>query len=220
MSTPPAPQIERRKQSRRSVDRPDDLLNKTFSTPLFHSFLEQMTDGVLLLDKETRTIYATPSIVQLIKRPDTPLVLLPKFTLTNPNLAAQFSAFVNQKNQTADSLVIRLEDKINGLLLLNCFQFQNSDEPGLRIARYVVTLRYANSFNSHQWQLFKKQYHLTPAEVRLCSSLADGLTLNHYCRIWKVAVSTARSQLHTVFGKTFTRRQSDLLRLIFLFSRT
>jgi DNA-binding CsgD family transcriptional regulator len=66
---------------------------------------------------------------------------------------------------------------------------------------------------------FARQFVLTQAECRLCRALADGLTINDYREKWKVATSTARSQLSSVFDKTSTRRQSGLLRLIFLFTR-
>jgi DNA-binding CsgD family transcriptional regulator len=84
----------------------------------------------------------------------------------------------------------------------------------------MITLHDSNHYSLQQWLLFKKQFNLTPAEARLCRSFADGLTLNDYCEQWKVATCTARSQLHSVFGKTSTHSQSNLLRLIFLFSRT
>ncbi len=221
MSIPTLPlHSERRDQARRSEDRADDYLHKTFSTPHCHTCLERMADGVLLLNNETHVIYATTQVAQIIKRQDAPFVLSPKFTLHDPTSAARFAAFVNEKNQDAGPLVILLESKNDGLLLLNCFQFPKSAEPGLQAARYMITLCDPNHCPSQQWQLFKKQFNLTPAEARLCRSFADGLTLNDYCEKWKVATSTARSQLHNVFGKTSTHRQSDLLRLIFLFSRT
>jgi DNA-binding CsgD family transcriptional regulator len=76
------------------------------------------------------------------------------------------------------------------------------------------------NYPSGQWLLFIKQFNLTPTEERLCRAFADGLTLKDYCEKWNVATGTARTQLHILFGKTATHRQSDLLRLIFLFSRT
>jgi len=109
---------------------------------------------------------------------------------------------------------------VGDLLLLNCFQFPKSAGGDLQAARYMITLCDPNHYPSQNWLLFIKQFNLTPAEARLCHTLADGLTVNDYCEKWKVATSTARSQLHIVFDKTSTHRQSDLLRLIFLFSRT
>jgi len=222
ITTPPF-ESERRDQLRRLADRADDYLHKTFSTPHCHSCLERMADGVLLLDSETRVIYATPQVDQLMKRHDSPFALSPKFTLRHPRDAARFAAFVNGKIQQAGALSLLLEGEnagVGDLLLLNCFQFPKSAGGDLQAARYMITLCDPNHYPSQNWLLFIKQFNLTPAEARLCHTLADGLTVNDYCEKWKVATSTARSQLHIVFDKTSTHRQSDLLRLIFLFSRT
>ena len=217
---PPPFQSERRDQARRLEDRTIVDMQNTFSTPSCHSCLERMADGVLLLDNETRVIYATQEVDQILKRHGLPLTLLPKFTLHNPQHASRFSAFVYGKNHEAGPLSLLWEGE-NGhdLLLLNCFQLPKPVEPDLQAARYMINMRDPNHYPSRQWLLFTKQFNLTPAEARLCRSFADGLTLNGYCKIWKVATSTARSQLHSVFGKTSTHRQCDLLRLIFLFSR-
>ena len=217
--TPPA--RNRSDQSRRLADRADDYLHKTFSTPHCHSCLERMADGVLLLDNETRVIYATSQVDQILKRHDSPFALSPKFTLHEPRHAARFAAFVNRKNQETGPLSLLLEGENEGnLLLLNCLQFPKSAEPCLQAARYMITLCEPNHYPSQNWLLFIKQFNLTPAELRLCRAFADGLTLNDYCKKWNVTTGTARSQLHIVFSKTSTHRQSDLLRLIFLFSRT
>ena len=107
--TTPSFQSERRDQPRRSADRADDHLHKTFSTPQCHACLERMADGVLLLDSGTRVIYATPQVDQFLKRHDSPFALLPKFTLHHPRDAASFAAFINGKNQEAGPLSLLLE---------------------------------------------------------------------------------------------------------------
>jgi hypothetical protein len=53
---------ERRDQSRRTADRAVEDLQKTYSTPHCHSCLEQMANGVLLLNNETKVIYATKEV--------------------------------------------------------------------------------------------------------------------------------------------------------------
>jgi DNA-binding CsgD family transcriptional regulator len=221
MSIPTPPfESERRDQARRSADRADDYLHKTFSTPHCHSCLERMADGVLLLNSETRVIYATPQVDQLMQRHNLPFALSPKFTLRHPRHAARFAAFVDGKNQEAGPFSLLLEgENAEDMLLLNCIRFPEPAEPVLQAARYMVTLCDPNHCPAQQWLLFKKQFDLTPAELRLCRSFGDGLNLNDYCEKWNVTTSTASSQLHSVFGKTSTHRQSDLLRLIFLYSR-
>ena len=212
--------LDRRSQPRRLADRADDYLHKTFSTPYCHSCLERMADGVLLLDNETQVIFATSQVDQILKRHDSPFALSPKFNLHHPPHAARFAAFVNGKNQETRPLSLLLEGE-NGCdpLLLNCLKFPKSAESCLQAACYMIFLYDPNHYPSQQWLLFIKQFNLTPAEARLCRAFADGLTLNDYCEKWNVTTGTARSQLHIVFSKTSTHRQSDLLRLIFLFSR-
>lgn len=207
---------ERRGRPRRAVDRIVDNLQKSF-----RSYLEYMADGVLLLNSETQVIYATPPVDQIVKKHGFPFELSPKFILRHQHHAARFSAFVNGKNQETGPLSLLLESECGrDLLLLNCFQLPKPAQPDLQSSCYMITLRDPSHYSSQQWRIFIEQFNLTPAEARLCRTLADGLTLSDYREQWKVADSTARSQLSSVFGKTSTRRQSDLLRLIFLFTRT
>jgi DNA-binding CsgD family transcriptional regulator len=220
--TPPSNlQLERRAQPRRVADRVADDQHKTFSTPYCHACLEHKGDGVLLLNNETHVIYATSQVEKILKRHNLPLALSPKFTLHQAHHAVRFAAFANRNNHDTGSLCLPLEDENRReLLLLNCFQLPKPAEPDRQIARYMITLRDPNHHPTQQWLLFNKQYNLTPTEARLCQAFADGLTLNDYREKWHVATSTARSQLHSIFNKTSTHRQSDLLRLIFLFTRT
>jgi len=207
---------ERRGQPRRAADRTADGLQQTLN-----SCLERIADGVVLLNSEARVIYATLQAEQFGKIHETLFSLSPSFTPCQPTQAARFAAFVSRKNKEAGPLSLLLESgNGNNQLLLNCFQLAQSTEPGTQAARYLITLRDPNHYSVQHWLLFCQQFQLTQAETRLCRALANGLTLNDYCRQWGVTVSTARSQLKSVFGKTSTRRQSDLLRLIFLFTRS
>jgi DNA-binding CsgD family transcriptional regulator len=212
---------DRRAQPRRVTDRAVEDQHKTFSTPHCHACLERMGDGVLLLNNDTQVIYATSQVQSILKKHSLPLALSPKFTLHQAHHDSRFAAFVSQKNHETGSLHLLLEDE-NGreLLLLNCFHLPKPSEPDLHLARYMITLRDPNHQPSQQWLLFNKQYNLTPTEARLCRAFADGLSLNDYREKYHVATSTARSQLHSIFSKTATHRQCDLLRLIFLFTRT
>ncbi|MEI6334137.1 MAG: hypothetical protein WCS87_06220 [Methylococcaceae bacterium] len=179
-----------------------------------------MADGVLLLDDETRVIYATQQVEKISKRHQMQFELSPKFTPLQPHHASRFAAFVSGRNQEVGALSFMLEgENERELLLLNCLQLPKPADPALKAARYLISLRDSNHNSSRQWLFFIKQFSLTPAEARLCHSFADGLTLNDYCEQWNIATSTARSQLHSVFGKTSTHRQGDLMRLIYLFSR-
>jgi DNA-binding CsgD family transcriptional regulator len=57
-------------------------------------------------------------------------------------------------------------------------------------------------------------YKITPAEARLAARLAALRTVEEAADDLGVSVSTARSQLKSVFAKTGTRSQSELLMLL------
>ncbi len=62
--------------------------------------------------------------------------------------------------------------------------------------------------------LVRRLYGLTAAEARLARFLCRGMTLSEAAAEAGIATSTARNQLKSIFEKTETSRQSDLLRLL------
>lgn len=65
-------------------------------------------------------------------------------------------------------------------------------------------------------ELLASVYGLTPRESDVVRLIADGLTLEHAAHLLGIGVGTARQYLKSIFHKTGTRRQSDLLRLVLL----
>jgi DNA-binding CsgD family transcriptional regulator/PAS domain-containing protein len=57
-------------------------------------------------------------------------------------------------------------------------------------------------------------FGLTPAEGRLTMSLLDGFSLSEAADLTKVGKETVRSQIKSIFQKTATRRQGELIRLL------
>jgi DNA-binding CsgD family transcriptional regulator len=62
--------------------------------------------------------------------------------------------------------------------------------------------------------LLNALFDLTPAEARLATDLADGLTLTESAVRNAVTVKTARTYLERIFRKTGTRRQSQLVNML------
>jgi DNA-binding CsgD family transcriptional regulator len=63
-------------------------------------------------------------------------------------------------------------------------------------------------------EVLRNFYGLTPAEIRLSCLLAEGKGLREVADRIGVTHETARSQLKSIFGKTNTGRQSELVRLL------
>jgi DNA-binding CsgD family transcriptional regulator len=57
-------------------------------------------------------------------------------------------------------------------------------------------------------------YGLTPAEARLAVTLVEGKTLEEAVQLLDITVHTARTQLRSVFAKTETHRQPELIALL------
>lgn len=63
-------------------------------------------------------------------------------------------------------------------------------------------------------KLLSQVFGLSPAEGRLAAALADGLSPDQAARKLGIARATARSQLKSVFSKTETHRQSELVAVL------
>jgi DNA-binding CsgD family transcriptional regulator len=57
-------------------------------------------------------------------------------------------------------------------------------------------------------------FGLTPAEAKLVLALSNGQTLKEFTEEAQVSLNTARTHLRSVFAKTKTARQSDIVRLM------
>lgn len=62
--------------------------------------------------------------------------------------------------------------------------------------------------------LLQKLYDLTPAEARVCLALLEDLSPAEIAERFNVSRTTVVSQLRSIFGKTETSRQSQLVRLL------
>lgn len=210
---------ERRGQIRRITDRLTNELYNTGTTPECFSGVERTADAILLLDSEKRVIHVSSQAEKIINRSSISFTLFPRFALPSLPNTARFEAFVNQKNKKTGPLILQLSnEKTRQILLFSCFRLSEPKTADLNVARFLIKLRDPYRQLNNQLELFTEQYNLTRAEGRLCCALADGLTLNDYCAYWNIRMSTARSQLSSIFHKTQTKGQLDLLRLIFLFT--
>jgi DNA-binding CsgD family transcriptional regulator len=62
--------------------------------------------------------------------------------------------------------------------------------------------------------LLRRLFELTPAEARLAQGLSRGESLEEVAQALNVKMSTARTQLAAIFGKTQTGRQARLVAML------
>jgi DNA-binding CsgD family transcriptional regulator len=62
--------------------------------------------------------------------------------------------------------------------------------------------------------LMRSQYGFTRAETEVASGLLTGYSVEEIAALRHVSVATVRDQLKRLFGKTGTKRQAELVRLL------
>lgn len=210
------PILERRKFGRRATDN---------GSHDFRSLLlpfERLGRHVLLLDDKQKILYQSCKVSEWIKHYQLPLRLQPHFYLSTPKNARQFQAFLEtMKASRRQDTQARTPEICNMLLSsakdtqmrLSCFAYHSPQSVDTNI---LVLLSNPGYISEGQWQIFRRLYQLTGAELRLTAALSVGLSLEAYSLKYQVSIHTTRSQLKSIFAKTGTRRQADLVRLIFL----
>jgi DNA-binding CsgD family transcriptional regulator len=63
-------------------------------------------------------------------------------------------------------------------------------------------------------QFLQEYFDLTSAEVKLAQSLAQGLSLEEAAQHLNIKMSTARTQLASIFAKTDSQRQGKLIAIL------
>ena len=86
------------------------------------------------------------------------------------------------------------------------------DAPGIAVV--AVIIRDPDDVPSQPSAILASAYGLTPAETRVLLQLYDGLSVTEIAAANRVAVSTVRAQIKTLFVKTGVSRQSALVRLV------
>lgn len=215
--------IERRDknlQERQPLRRSTDRIMQQASA--FVASLEIIGDGVILLDSNAQISLVSKS-AHIILAKMTEVITISDNQLCFADTSSQKLLNVALEKVRAQDVAISVNEVLvivrpglNRPLILSLFFLSTSagEEP-----RLMLVFRDPDMEPTPQWQIFARYFSLTAQEARLTLALADGLSINEYSKSFCMSPHTARTHLKSVFTKTATRRQSDLLRLIFAFTR-
>ena len=111
-----------------------------------------------------------------------------------------------------DPIIVHRQDKLPVILRIwPCYGGANEDAEGLRV---VVTLNALGPRPGPPAPILAKTFGLTPSEAKLACIIARGAPPNIAAQELKISRETARNQLKSVFAKTDTHRQSELVALL------
>jgi DNA-binding CsgD family transcriptional regulator len=127
---------------------------------------------------------------------------------------------IDQLSGPSDSNFLPLEpvivprmDKLP--VIVRIWPFEGPEVPSAQEVRVLLTLNALGPRPGPPTAIIAKTFRLTHSEAKLACIVARGASPDIAARELKISRQTARSQLKSVFAKTDTHRQSELVALLF-----
>ena len=123
--------------------------------------------------------------------------------LTNP---------VKQKSLIAEPIIVQRRDKLP--IILRIWPIEGPTHSPEEEVYALLTLNALGPKPGPPAVILAKTFHLTPSEAKLACISARGAPPDIAARELKISRETARNHLNSVFAKTDTHRQSELVALL------
>lgn len=185
------------------------------------SALDKLNIGVILLDDQGRPGFINRKAEDLMSSGCGLIVSKESLSLTNLSESARLQRFIIDSTQSANGQhypaggSLRITNHSGNELHIQVIPLPRdiSERPwGLAFPESCVAVFISVSGRAHLCvEALSALYGLTPAEAKLASLLADGLTLENAANNLGRSIQTARSQLKSVFAKTQVSRQAELI---------
>lgn len=176
--------------------------------------MDQFPVGIVIIDQDHHIILSNSQARQLIA---SERVLLNKYgKLRSTDKAGEFVAMLERSldpaaGPTAAAMTLPGPGKLNNIELWGtCLPGANDDSQ--RSA--VIVINDSSRATVAPSNLLESLYGFTEKESKLAHALTNGLTISQYCEQTFVTPNTARTHLKSIYRKTSTNRQTDLVRLL------
>ena len=111
-----------------------------------------------------------------------------------------------------EPIIIPRKDKLP--VIVRIWPFEEPEHQPAREVRALLTLNALGPRPGPPATILAKTFRLTPSEAKLACIIARGAPPDIAARELKISRETARNQLKSVFAKTDTHRQSELVALL------
>ena len=128
-------------------------------------------------------------------------------------LRASLARTTDQVTATvAEPIIIRRSEKLP--VILRIWPFKVPAQPPTPGVVALITLNALGNKPGPPAEMLAKTFDLTPGEAKLASIIARGMPPEVAAKELKISRDTARNRLKSVFLKTHTHRQSELVALL------
>jgi DNA-binding CsgD family transcriptional regulator len=111
-----------------------------------------------------------------------------------------------------DPIIVQRRDKMP--VIVRIWPFDGAAQGSAEDVRALLTLNALGPKPGPPAAILARTFRLTPSEAKLASVIARGASPEIAARELKISRETARNQLKSVFAKTDTHRQSELVALL------
>jgi pimeloyl-ACP methyl ester carboxylesterase/DNA-binding CsgD family transcriptional regulator len=176
--------------------------------------LEHLPLGVMLVDKSAKVRTLNHHAEAIVSRRMGLRISDERLTLDTLNDTRKLRALIQDVVQHPEQGTRIL--RVNGTSSLSLIVVPDSSEPDPLLPNPDCTVFIAAAGLDHQVcpDLLKALFGLTPAEARLTRLLVTGKSLENAANELCISRHTARTQLKSVFAKTGTNRQPELVQRI------
>ncbi|MGO9238384.1 MAG: helix-turn-helix transcriptional regulator [Methylocella sp.] len=119
---------------------------------------------------------------------------------------------VGSQSLIAEPIIVQRRHKLP--VILRIWPFAGAAHSPEQQVHALVTLNVLGPKPGPPAAILAKAFHLTPSEAKLACVIARGAPLQIAARELEIPWETARTQLKSVFAKTYTHRQSELVALL------
>ena len=119
---------------------------------------------------------------------------------------------VESQSLIAEPIIVQRRHKLP--VILRIWPFERAAHSPEQQVHALVTLNVLGPKPGPPEAILAKTFHLTASEAKLASVIARGAPLQIAARELEIPWETARKRLKSVFAKTYTHRQSELVALL------
>ena len=189
--------------------------------------LDRLGHAVFLINKQGRVVWQNVTADKLLQQRDGLMTIDGELRTEAPRTTRELVALIRSAIEAVD----KPRNKPGGLMTIARPSLQRAYQvlvtplpkaPSLNVAAGVldsipaaaVFVTDPETASAPRAQILAKLYHLTPAEAKLATALASGMSTKAYADQEERSIHYVRWLLKQVEAKTDTRRIADLIRLL------
>ena len=182
--------------------------------------LDSVATGVVLLDAKGKVLLVNKAAQAILDERNGLFLDREALCAPSPTDSAKLSELMraaisnSRRGDYRPSQAICISRNGKKALQLTMGPLRREGAPGKRTAVAIAFIQDPDRKSATPVEIFQSLFGLTFAEARLALALLNGDSLSDAAELHRVSLATVRSQLKSIFHKTETRRQGELVRLL------